>query len=66
MKIFGCDQGSRAGHIFNQDGRMARNMFTHVAGHNAAVSIESTSGAAADDDPNRLTLLEIVGAKRGA
>jgi hypothetical protein len=39
-------------------------MFTHVAGHNAAVSIESTSRAAANDDPNRLPLVKVVGAEK--
>jgi hypothetical protein len=40
-------------------------MFTHVAGHNAAISIESTSRAAANDNPNCLALIEVLRVQRG-
>ena len=39
-------------------------MFTHVPRHRPGINIEAATRAAADDDPNGLAFIEVIGAKR--
>jgi len=39
-------------------------VFTHVPRHRAGVDIEAAAGAAADDDPDGLAFVKVIGAKR--
>ncbi len=62
VQIFGGDQRAGAGHIFDQQRRVAGNMLAHVARHDARVDIEAAAGAAADDDADSFASVEIIGA----
>ncbi len=62
VDIFRGDQRAGAGHVLDDQWRVAGNMFAHVARHGAGVDIEAAAGAAADDDANGLAAVEFFGA----
>jgi hypothetical protein len=53
------NEGASARHIFDDERRISRNMFAHMARHGASVDIKSTAWAAADDDTNGLAFVKV-------
>src|SRR5688572_9792998 len=64
MKIFGGYEGSRAGHVLDDQRRISRNVFTHVPRHCPGINIEAAAGAAADDDADGFAFVKIIGENR--
>jgi hypothetical protein len=50
------DQAARAGHVFDESGRVARQMFGEIARNNPRIQVEGTSRRVADNETNRLAL----------
>src|SRR5688572_8590578 len=48
-----------AGHVFNDDSRIARNMFAEVPRDCSRIGVVSSAGGESDDQANSLTVVEI-------
>ena len=59
VHIVGGNQKSRAGHVVDDEGRVAGDMFAHVAGDGAGVGVVAAAGGGADDDPDGLAAIKI-------
>jgi len=57
--VIGRDQMAGAGHVFNDDARLAGHMSAEMARQGARVGIETAAGRSADDHPDRLSFVEI-------
>ena len=60
VEMVGGREASRARHIFDDKRRIARDMFAHVAGHQARVKIIAAAGSVAHHQTNRFALVKIL------
>src|SRR6185503_8959374 len=58
VDVVGGDQTAGAGHVFDDEGRIAGNMLAQVARDGARVGVVTAPGGAADDDADRFTFVE--------
>src|SRR5205823_6575820 len=58
VEIVGGDQASRAGHVLDDDRRVARNVPRQMPGDRARVGVEASSRREAHDDADGLALVE--------
>ena len=68
VDVIGGDQTAGAGHVFDDEGRIAGNMLAQVARDGARVGVVAAAGGAADDDADRFAFVEWFlreGASRG-
>ena len=55
---------SGAGHVLNDDRRMARNVVGDEAGQGAGIGVVAAAGTEADNDGDRLAFVEIIGSRQ--
>ena len=61
VNMIGGDQAAGAGHVLDDDARVAGNVFTHMTRDRARVGVETPARGKADDDFDRLAFKKIVG-----
>ncbi len=59
VDIVGRDHASGAGHIFNQNRRVAGNVFAHMAADCSRVSVVTAAGGETDDHTNGLAFVKV-------
>jgi len=59
----GVNDNAGAGHVFNDDSRIARNMFAEMPRDGSRIGVVSCAGEESDDQANSLTLVEITSAE---
>src|SRR6185312_6319368 len=59
VNIICRNHAARAGHVFDDDGRIARYMFSHMATDGARVGVVTAAGSEADNETNGFTLEKI-------
>src|SRR5688572_31380344 len=50
LDVIGGDEAASAGHIFDNDCRLPRNMFAHMPGNGASIGIKPSACGKADND----------------
>ena len=53
------DNAAGAGHVFDDDAGISRNMFLEMAADQARIGVVTAAGGEPDDDLNRLAAIEI-------
>jgi hypothetical protein len=60
IDMVGCNQTSGSGHVLHDDGRVAGDVFAHVAGNGAGIGIKTSSGGEADHDAHGLAFIKKI------
>jgi hypothetical protein len=61
----GVNDTAGAGHVFNDDSRIARNMFAEMPRDRSRIGVVSSAGGKSDDQAKSLTLAEIIIGRSG-
>ena len=56
--MIGGEQAGGAGHVLDDDGRIARNMAAQMTRDQARIGIKTAAGGKADDNSNRLAFVK--------
>jgi hypothetical protein len=60
INVIGCDEAPSAGHILHNNGRITRDVLSHMPRNGPGVGIKTTSGRKADNYAECLALIKIV------
>src|ERR671925_1928470 len=64
VRVVRCNEAPGAGHIFNNDCRVAGNMFANVASDDPSRKIVASAGGEPHHKADRLTLIKLISVRR--